>query len=265
MPEPGDGRNRRHHRDGNAIVDGQCGASPIAGDQSKLKPIGRSRQYDSRNRRSIYGSGAACVHLFRRHESSDHRPERERQYHRGVPAGGQSDRRHRVPAWSVCFLQRTAFTSGRITGTNVLLYVAAGTFDVDAAAIVDLSANVTPDGNMLVWVASANQTLTIAGGQRQQLTGPIYAPRSKLQLSSVMAYNIGGINVKSLKVTGAGAARLGLPIPSLTITPASLPSGKIGIPYGPSPTASGGTAPYILEGVQSATGSGLGVHRSAVR
>ena len=146
------------------------------------------------------------------------------------------------------FCKGLAITGGRITGTDVLFYVVTGTVDVQAAATVDLTGRSTSDANLLVWVAAANpQTVTIAGGPNvSSLRGLIYAPTSKLQLSTVVAANIGGVNVQGLKVTGAGQARFGLPLPLVTFSPSTLPAGLVGVSYPTTTlTAAGGTGPYV--------------------
>jgi prepilin-type N-terminal cleavage/methylation domain-containing protein len=167
------------------------------------------------------------------------------------------------------FCKGLAITGGRITGTDVLFYVVTGTVDVQAAATVDLTGRSTSDANLLVWVATANpQTVTIAGGPKvSSLRGLIYAPTSKLQLSTVVAANIGGINVQGLKVTGAGQARFGLPLPVITFSPSTLPAGLVGVSYSTTLTAGGGTGPYVWSTPwTSTTGlpSGLSINASGV-
>ena len=163
------------------------------------------------------------------------------------------------------FCKGLVITGGRITGTDVLFYVVTGTVDVQAAATVDLTGRSTSDTSLLVWVAAENpQTVTIASGPNvSTFRGLIYAPRSKLQLSSVIGANIGGVNVQGLTVTGAGQARFGLPLPLITFSPTTtLPSGLVGSPYSTTLTAAGGTAPYVW----STTGlpSGLNINAAGV-
>ena len=167
------------------------------------------------------------------------------------------------------FCKGLAITGGRTTGTDVLFYVVTGTVDVQPAATVDLTGRSTSDASLLVWVPTANpQTVTIASGPTvSSLRGLIYAPTSKLQLSSVIGLNVGGVNVQGVKVTGAGQARFGLPLPLITFSPTTLPAGLVGTPYSTTLTAAGGTSPYVWSTPwTSTTGlpSGLNINAAGV-
>ena len=231
---------------GNALVDGLCGASPIAGNQTLLQATGTTSTISGivdpfRDR--VPPNSAACA-------SGGTNPAT-------VGASGNASAVVVYPQpvdltvntvfnpGRYVFCKGLKFTSGKIVGTDVLLYVPLGTFDVAAAASVDLSGRTTGDASMLVWVATPGQALTIAGGPRtDNFRGLIYAPTSRLQLSSTMAANIGGVNVQGLSVSGAGTVRIGLPLAALTITPATLPPATVGVAYSATVSATGGTAPY---------------------
>ncbi|HEX3088767.1 MAG TPA: putative Ig domain-containing protein, partial [Ilumatobacteraceae bacterium] len=163
------------------------------------------------------------------------------------------------------FCKGLEFTSGTITGTNVLLYIYTGTFEVKAAATVNLtgrSTTPTTDSQLLVWSFEANKPIKIAGGSRvSNYRGLLYAPTSKMELSSVLGGNIGSINTQGLKVTGAGQLRIGLTIPTIAVAPATtLAAGQVAVAYSNSSLgASGGTAPYTW----SAAGLPAGLTMSA--
>lgn len=242
---------------GNAVVDRQCGTSPITGDQTMLQPIGSTSTI----------AGVVDPFLARAPPTST-----------ACASGGTNPATIGVSAGvneivvypqavnvsvdtvfqpgRFVFCQGLQFTSGRVTGTDVLLYVAAGTFEMKPEATVDLAGRAAADANMLLWVASPDQTITIAAGPRaSSLRGLVYAPKSKLVLSSVLGANIGGINVKGLRITGAGRARLGLPLPVIAVTPTTLPAGQVNVAYTATLAASGGSAPYTW----SATGLPAGL------
>ena len=231
---------------GNALVDGMCGASPIAGNQTLLQPTGMTSTISGivdpfRDR--VPPTSGACA-------SGGTNPATI-----GASANASAIVVYPQPvdltvdtvfgAGRYVFCNGLKFTGGKISGADVLLYVASGTFDIAAGATVDLTGRTTGDTSMLVWVAAPSQTLTIDGGSRvDNLRGLIYAPTSRLQLSSTMAANIGGVNVRGLSVGGVGKVRIGLPLPALVIAPATLPSATVGVAYSATLSATGGTAPY---------------------
>ena len=76
------------------------------------------------------------------------------------------------------------------------------------------------------------------------------------------------VNVQGLKVTGAGQARFGLPLPLVTFSPSTLPAGLVGVSYPTTTlTAAGGTGPYVWSTPwTSTTGlpSGLNINAAGV-
>ena len=230
---------------GNAVVDGLCGASPIKDDSSLLTPTGTKSTI----------SGVVDPFVGRLPPTFTC-PASGANPTVGVSASATTivvyPSAVTISADTVfqpgrfIFCKGLAITGGRVTGTDVLLYVAAGTVDVQAAATFDVTGRSTADANMLIWVAAANQTVTIAGGAKvSSYRGLIYAPTSKVQLSSVIGANIGGINVQGLKVMGGGQARFGLSLPTMTFSPLTIPAGLVGVSYSTTLTAAGGTGPYV--------------------
>ena len=252
---------------GNAVVDGLCGASPIKDASSLLTPTGTKSTIAG-----IVDPFVARVPPTFTCPASGANPTV------GVSASATTivvypsavtislDTVFQPGRFVFC--KGLAITSGRVTGTDVLLYVATGTVDVQAAATVDLTGRSTSDANLLVWVASANQTVTIASGARaSSYRGLIYAPTSTLQLSSAIGANIGGVNVQGLKVMGAGRARFGLLLPVISISPATIPAGLVGVGYSTTLTAAGGSVPYAWSTPwTSATGlpGGLSINSAGV-
>lgn len=141
---------------------------------------------------------------------------------------------------------------GRTTGTDVLWYVKGGTVTLNGAATADLTGRVSGvEANLLLWVATSAQTIQLDGGPRvSSLRGVIYAPTSTLQLSSANAANVGGVVARAVTVAGAGASRVGLPLPVISVLPATVPLGEVTVPYQATLTATGATPPYTW----SATG-----------
>ncbi len=145
------------------------------------------------------------------------------------------------------FCNGLAVSGGQVTGTDVLFYVVADTVTVAAAATVDLTGRSTGvEASMLLWVAAAGQTVQIDGGTRvTSLRGVVYAPTSTVTVTSVKAANIGGVVAKAVSIGGAGTARIGLPLPVVTVLPSVVPLGEVGVVYPPvALAASAGTAPY---------------------
>lgn len=230
---------------GNALVDGLCGSTPISGDQTKLQPTGTKTTIagivDPFLSRvppvfSCPASGVnpATIGLSANRDIITVYPQAV-----SITTGTVLFQPGRY-----VFCNGLSITGGQVTGTDVLLYVNGGSVTVNAAATVDLRGRATGiDANLVIWVAKQNpQTLQIDGGSHvSSLRGVIYAPTSTLRLSSVKAANIGGIVVKDITIAGAGAARIGLPLPVMTISPLTIPAGLLGVPYSTTLTATGGT------------------------
>ena len=231
---------------GNALIDGVCSSPAITGDQALLQTTGTTSTISGivdpfRNRPAP--SSTACADGGVNPVIIGPSPDADAVV--VYPQAVDLTTNTVFQPGRFVFCKGLKFTSGEITGSDVLLYVPSGTFDVAPAATVDLTGRTTGDANMLVWVATDNQTIAIAGGNRvNNFRGLIYAPTSRLQLSSVMAANTGGVNVQRLAVAGVGEARIGLPLPVLAIGPPMLPTAKVGVLYSATLSATGGEGPY---------------------
>ncbi len=150
-----------------------------------------------------------------------------------------------------------------ITGTGVFLYFKqAGTLTVNTAATVDLTPSSSGAyANILAWLATSGQTVAIASGsQVSSYRGLLYAPTSTVAVSGAGATNIGGIVAKTINFSATGlSTRIGLPIPTIAISPASLSNGEVGVSYTANLSASGGTPLYTW----TASGLPAGLSMSA--
>ncbi len=237
---------------GNVLVDGSCGATPISGNTTVLPPgtfsaiTGINNPFAGRIPPTFVcggGTNPATIGVSATRDTLTVYPQKV-----SIASGATVFQPGRY-----VFCNGLEITGGQVTGTDVLLYVAGGTMLVNATATVDLTGRTAGvEANLLVWVASPSQTVQINGGPRvSSLRGILYAPTSALQLSSSNAANLGGIVVQSMTIAGAGAARIGLPLPLFSLTPATIPLGEVGLSYvSTTLVASGGTAPYTW----SATG-----------
>ena len=158
-----------------------------------------------------------------------------------------SDAVELVPGTYV-FCQGLEIQSGAtVTGADVFLFVAGGTLSVDPAATVNLTAPATsPYQNMLVWVATSQQ-VTVGGDAVSRYVGHIYAPTSDLVVAGAAPTMLGGAVARSIDFGGDGAVRVGLPVPTvtITITPSTVPDGQVGLAF-PATTlgAEGDQSPY---------------------
>ena len=192
---------------GDVLVDKLCGAAPITGNVALLQPTGSTRTMAG-----IVDPFAARAKPSTTCATTGTNPTI------GVSASATTVVKYPQPvnitadtvfqAGRFMFCQGLTFTSGRITGTNVLLYIHAGSFEAKAAATVNLTGQTTTDKKMLVWSNQVNTPIKVAGGPSvSNYRGLFYAPTSKMDLSSVLGLNIEGINTQGLTVTGAGQAR----------------------------------------------------------
>ncbi len=246
---------------GNALVDSRCGAAPIKDDLALLRPTGTTSTsgaitdpYVARTKPA--GTCAATANPATIGLSAS--PTTVVRYDQIVKLTADTA----FQAGRYIFCKGLEFTSGKMTGTNVLLYITTGTFEVKAEATVNMTGQTTTDKQMLVWSAGANTPIKIALGSRvSSFRGVIYAPTSRMELSSAVGGNIGSVTTQGLKVTGPGQARFGLTIPVIAVTPATtLAAGQANVAYSNSSlVATGGTAPYTW----SATGLPIGLTMSA--
>ena len=133
-----------------------------------------------------------------------------------------------------------------VTGSNVSLHALGANSVIDPAATVQLTgpANGTYR-NIVLWLMSPQQLTIPASSVAVTYNGIVYAPTSAVTVVAGAGANIGGLIASSIEIGGVGDVRLGLPIPTLTLTPSTLPGGQAGVVYSSTAfAASGGTAPY---------------------
>lgn len=244
---------------GDVLVDKLCGAAPIKDDLALLRPTGTTRTIpgivDPFLARVKPGFTCVATGVNPATVGTSASATTIVTYHQIVKITADTV----FQAGRFVFCKGLEFTSGRITGANVLLYINAGSFEVKPEATVNLTGQTTTDKKMLVWSNQLNTPIKVAGGPRvSNYRGLIYAPTSKMEMSSMLGLNIEGINARGLTVTGAGQARIGGPIPTITFPSSPPAAGQANVAYSKTVSASGGTAAYTW----SATGLPPGLSMS---
>ena len=229
---------------GGVIVSANCGASPVAGDQTLLAASGTT---------SILSGVSDPYESLLPPTDDCTRSSRLR------PGASPDDEAVVVHTARVVLSGTISFSPGRhvfcagltltadavVSGTGVLWYLPSGRLVIDPAASVDLTAATTGDyANLLVWIGGTDG-VSIGGDAIGTYRGVLYAPSAKMTLSSSTAVHVGGVVAAEVAIAGRGAPRLGLPIPTLAATPTLLPAGQVGVTYPTTPiVGGGGTAPY---------------------
>ena len=232
---------------GDVVVDGSCGATPITGNATLLQPSGNLTVIAGTNDPFLGrvapafscngGTNPAVIGASASRDTVTVYPQKV------SIAGGSVV----FAPGRYVFCNGLEIVGGQVAGTDVLLYVAGGTMLLTPAATVDLSGRTAGvDASLLIWIAALAQTVQLNSGARVgNLRGILYVPKSTLQLSSVNATNVGGIVAAGMTIAGAGRTRIGLPLPVVTVTPATVPLAEVGVAYANPPlVAAGGTAPY---------------------
>ncbi len=233
---------------GDVLVNGSCGAGPIAGDQSKLRQTGAANianmvndPYAARlSRQATCPDGATNPTPI----GASSGPSAVTIYPAAVTITSNTN----FAAGQHLFCAGLTFGPGaRITGTGVVFDIVGGTLIVDDQASVDVSAATTGDyASIVIWVET-KQTVTISSGTRvNSFRGTIYAPASLTNLTAAVGTNIGGIVTNTINVQGGGSVRIGNTIPVLTLSAPSMPLGEVGVTYPATPLViSGGASPYV--------------------
>ena len=131
-----------------------------------------------------------------------------------------------------------------LSGTSVTIYVAKGGLTVASGAAIDLTADTSTGAaypNVVAWVAAGSVGLT-AGPAVQAYRGLLYAPSSAISLDAggtSFAINLGALIARSMTFNNPGAVRFGT-VPSLSLSPSTLPDGVLGTAYSQPLTVSGG-------------------------
>jgi hypothetical protein len=77
-------------------------------------------------------------------------------------------------------------------------------------------------------------------------------------IGSPFTFTVNATDSAGTPVTGSQSYTVTITAPAITITPSSLPQGKVGVPYNQTIVASGGTAPYTYSIVLGSLPPGLG-------
>ncbi|MFN8023531.1 MAG: collagen-binding domain-containing protein [Acidimicrobiales bacterium] len=245
---------------GGAIVSSSCGAAPVSGDQTQLRPTGRFDLYSGvpDPYADLAAPTSSCA------TGSGLAP--------GASTGANTVTVHTTAvtlSGSVVFQPgRHVFCQGvtvaagaTITGTGVLWYVPNGGVRVDATSTIDLTAATTgPYTNLLIWSVGSSAVDLLGGSSIDNYRGVVYAPQARVTVDGTTASHLGGLVSAQSTLSGSAPIRIGLPIPVFTSTPSTLPTGQSGVAY-PLTTVvvSGGTAPMQF----GATGLPAGLVMSA--
>ena len=119
-----------------------------------------------------------------------------------------------------------------VSGSDVFFFMPAGSFAVNAAAVVDLRAATTGTyANLLVWVATAQQVVVDSGPRTGKYVGYVYAPTSTFSASGGGLNSFGGVIAGGVTFGGTNQVRVGLPVPPIEIGPSTLNGGQVGVVY----------------------------------
>ncbi len=148
---------------------------------------------------------------------------------------------------------------------GVLIYVTGGTFNIDGAAVVTVTAMTTGAyAGLVVWQAAADtSTFNVAAGGAVVFAGGVYVPKAKVLLSgNAQAPRATSLVAQTIVMEGSAGIVIGAsPVPLSITAPASMPAWTVGRTY-PSTafTAAGGDTFYAW----SATGLPAGLAMNTV-
>ena len=223
---------------GDVLVDAACADQSIVGDLTTLAPTGQVITGASLGDpyASIVPSPPSCT-----------------------PGTAAAVTGTTVYAGAVSFRGRTTLRPGRhvfcqgvtvedgavVEGTDVFIQVVSGDVVVASGATLDLTAPTTGAYAGLL-LSTAGTSLRFAGGAGPDvLRGVVHAPSASVEVGSDASVSFGALVTAQLVVSGSGAARLGMPIPTITMQPAALAAGQVGVQYTSTAlVADGATGPY---------------------
>jgi choice-of-anchor A domain-containing protein len=247
---------------GDSIVNTNCGTSPIGGDLTRLQPTGVSNTIAGQT--DPFSTLAAPANTCANGGSNPTTLGQAATPNTIVthPAAVTISSTVAFNPGVYVFCQGLTIAAGaKVTGSGVLVQLPAGALTIDSAATIDLSpATSGTYANLLVWSASASKVTLGSTGRASNLRGIVYAPLAQVSITSGLDSGIGGLIAKTVDVNGIGLVRFGLPLPSISISPSSLPASELGLTYVTTAlSATGGTAPYTW----SATGLPAGLSLSS--
>ena len=241
---------------GDAIVDAACGVAGIDGDLTTLQPTGQIATT------SVVGDPYAgsipapptCT------SGPSTSVGGTTVYPSAVSFRGQAT----LGAGRHVFCRGVTVEDGAVVdGTDVFIQVVSGDVVVAAGATINLSAP-TRGAYANLLVATAGGSFRFTGGAGPDvLRGVVYAPTASVEVSTESSVAIGALVSAQLVVSGSGTVRFGTPIPTITMQPATLPAGQVGVAYASTALiADGATGPYTwrasgLPGGLSLTTGGL--------
>jgi type II secretory pathway pseudopilin PulG len=244
------------HVVGDSLVNSGCGATPISGTASLLRPTGLVAMPTTMTdpfAALAAPSGTCSVSGTNPTLGSSTGPDAVTVYHQPVSITGAVA----FQAGRHTFCQGVIVTgTGQVTGTGVLWYVPSGGVSVVAPGTLDVTpATSGPYANLSIWSAGSTAVTIANGAAVSTVRGTLYAPMAPVTITSVSGVALGGVIADRLTTLGAGATRVGGAPPTLTAAAGNLPAATANVAYtATAPVVSGGTAPYTYTATGLPTG-----------
>ena len=231
---------------GDAVVADTCGAAPIGGDQTRLRPTGVTSILSGivDPYALVAATPAACDGSANPSPlGASTGPDAVVVHPRRVTITGTVDL---APGRYVFCNGLDINDGGVLTGSGVFLDLVGGTLTVAPTAEVRLGAASTGERSNLLIRVSTPQVVRIEQAAKPLVfSGVLDAPTSTVELAGSAPIGLGGLVARDVRITGSSPIRLGQPIPAVAIAATPMPTGEVGIA---SPvtvlTATGGVAPY---------------------
>ena len=244
------------HVRGDAVIAGDCGVTPVTGDQTLLRVSGATTLPGAMSDplSTMVPPTATCPSTGANPTiGSSTGPTGVTIYPSAVVVTSDTT----FDAGRHVFCNGVTVTAGAVVrGSGVLWYVADGAVSIASSATLDLSpAADGPYQNLSLWTAGPQPVTISGGGTVHQLSGVIYAPHAPVSIVASAGVRLGGVVADRVTTAGTGPIRLGLPVPSLGSLLTVLPDGQLGVAYSASaPAVTSGTAPITYTATGLPTG-----------